>query len=99
MSARLSLSKDAAVAELHGEAVVLHLPSGRYFAANGTGAALLRRLRAEGGATRADLVEAIVSAHGVEEARAAADVAAWLSRLEAAGLLVPDTSGQGHAAT
>jgi hypothetical protein len=84
---RLRLSSQARLAQLHGEAVVLHLESGRYFAANATGAALLAHLVAPLGATVAGLVDALVVAHGIEPARARADVDAWLARLRHAGLL------------
>ncbi|MCC7139933.1 MAG: PqqD family protein [Planctomycetes bacterium] len=85
MSEPLRLSPDAAVAELSGEAVVLHVKDGRYFSANGTGAALLRRLAA-GGATRETLADELVRL-GADRARATADVEAWLARLVAARLL------------
>ncbi len=92
MSVRLRLSDRARLAELHGEAVVLHLRTGRYFAANATGTALLRALAAPDGATVEGLVEGLVQVHGVDRPRAAADVDAWLARLRAAGLLADGTA-------
>ncbi|MFO0933448.1 MAG: PqqD family protein [Planctomycetota bacterium] len=70
MTARLRLSDCARLAELHGEAVVLHLATGRYFAANATGAALLRALSAPEGATVEGLVDRLVAGHGADPARA-----------------------------
>ena len=97
MTSRLRLSDRARLAELHGEAVVLHLASGRYFAANATGAALLRALSAPEGATVEGLVDGLVRDHGADRARAAADVAAWLARLREAGLLAGDAPTDGRA--
>lgn len=93
MSARLRLSDRARLAELHGEAVVLHLATGRYFAANATGTALLKALATPGGATVEGLVEGLVRDHGADRARAAADVDAWVARLREAGLLATDGRG------
>jgi len=98
MSARLRLSDRARLAELHGEAVVLHLATGRYFAANATGTALLRALTAPDGATVEALVDGLVTTHGVDRPRAAADVDAWLTRLRAAGLLADGRLADGRLA-
>ncbi len=87
MTPRLRLSDRARLAELHGEAVVLHLATGRYFAANASGTALLRALAAPEGATVEGLIDGLVAGHGADRARAEADVAAWLARLREAGLL------------
>ena len=88
--APLSLSPRASVAELHGEAVVLDLSSGRYFSANRSGAVLLRLLRA--GTDRAALAAALVQAFGVDAEAAHRDVEGWLSLLEGKGLLVRSPS-------
>ncbi len=81
----LRLSPDVSFAELHGEAVVLHLRDGKYFSANGTGTGLLRLLRT--GATRASLVERLATEYRLAPERAAADVDRWLAELSRHGLV------------
>ena len=82
----LSLARRASVAELHGEAVLLDLESGRYFSVNRSGAVLLRLLGK--GATRAALEAALVEAFAVDGPAARRDVETWLSHLAERGLLV-----------
>lgn len=93
MSPRLRLSPRARLAELHGEAVLLHLGSGRYFAANPTAVTLLRALGTDAGASREELVDALVARHGAAPDRAGADVDAWLARLREAALLADPAPG------
>jgi PqqD family protein of HPr-rel-A system len=90
---RLSLAPEASVAELDGEAVVLHLRTGRFFTVNRSGAPLLEALKRADGATRDELVASLVATFRIDVARAAADVDAWLGRLRAAGLLAEDAAG------
>lgn len=90
---RLALAPEASVAELDGEAVVLHLRTGRFFTVNRSGAPLLAALRREGGATRDELVRSLATTFRLDPARASADVDAWLGRLRAAGLLAGDARG------
>jgi hypothetical protein len=80
-----TLSPDAALAELHGESVVLHLATGRYYAANATATALFTHLKA--GATRDALAAALVSEFGIARASAEADVDRWLALLSKGGLV------------
>jgi hypothetical protein len=85
--ARFRLAPDASVAQTDGEAVVLHLHTGRFFRVNASGAPLLAALERAGGASRPDLAGALVATFGIDEARAAADVDAWLERLRGAALI------------
>lgn len=85
---RIRLEKSASVAELDGEAVILHLATGEYFQVNGTGAFLLRLL-AEG-TTVPNLEEAVVARYGIDRSRAAVDVVAWVDMLSNRGLVVED---------
>ena len=89
--ALLSLSSNASVAELHGEAVLLDLASGRYFSVNRSGAVLLRLLRS--GAPRAALPAALVTAFGIDAEAARKDVDDWIERLSSRGLLVSTPPG------
>jgi hypothetical protein len=93
LSEVLRLAPHASVARLHGEAVVLHLTTGSYFSVNASGAALLDRLAA--GATREQLVDGLVRAFGIARETATSDVAAWLDRLAANGLLVSEADAEG----
>jgi len=92
---RLSLAPEGSVAELDGEAVVLHLGTGRFFTVNRSGAPLLAALSRAGGTTRDELVASLATAFHLEVARATADVDAWLARLAAAGLLAESATGSG----
>lgn len=87
-SQRLALSSDASVAALDGEAVVLHLRTGRFFRVNRAGTPLLAAIQRAGGATRDELVRSLASEFGIDDARAGADVDAWLSLARSAGLVV-----------
>ena len=90
-NARVRLSPDASVAELDGEAVVLHVKSGRFFRVNRFGTPLLAALQREAGASREELVASLVTAFRAEPARAGRNVEAWLELLRKAGLLADDT--------
>ena len=81
----MALSPEAALAELHGESVVLHLSTGRYYSVNGTGTSLLKLLK--DGATRDALVESLVTTHSIARDAAVADVDRWLALLSRGGLL------------
>lgn len=85
--ARFRLAPDASVAHTDGEAVVLHLRTGRFFRVNASGAPLLAALEREGGASLPELARALVAMFGLDDARAAADVDAWLERLRGAALI------------
>jgi len=98
VTGRLRLSPEATSAELDGEAVILHLRDGRYYAVNGTGAALLRCLAREGGATADELCETLVAAHGIDRERARRDVHAWLETMRAKRLVADPADGAGGAA-
>lgn len=85
----LRLSPDAAVAELHGESVLLHLGTGRYYAVNGTGTTLLALLKE--GTSREALAAALISTYAIERQAADADVARWLALLVGGGLVLETT--------
>ena len=87
----LRLAPKVSFAELDGEAVVLHLLSGRYFSVNKTGAVLLRLLVK--GTDRAALEGALVAAYGVDAPAARRDVDGWLRLLEDGGLLARGEDG------
>lgn len=71
--------------ELDGKVVGLDLGTSRYFSLNSTGALLWERM-ADAVAV-SDLVDALVSAHGVTQEQAEADAVAFLTSLEDEGLL------------
>ncbi len=73
--------------EVDGEVVALDLETARYVATNRTGAVLWGELA--DGATREALVATLVSRWSLDEARAAADVDAFLALLRERGLLEP----------
>jgi uncharacterized NAD(P)/FAD-binding protein YdhS len=71
--------------EVDDEVVALDLDTARYLATNRTGALLWDQLAA--GATRETLVARLVETWDLDEARAAADVDAFLAMLADRGLL------------
>jgi hypothetical protein len=71
--------------EVEGRQVVLDSRRSIYFAVNETGMQLWSALRK--GTTEAELRRMLVDAHGVSEAIAAVDIAAFLAQLEEHGLL------------
>lgn len=88
MSERLRLRPDAvAWREVDGEVIALGLESSTYFGTNSSGTVLWKRL-AEG-ATRGELVDALVTTFGLEEAHAQSDVEAFVGDLRSRGLLEP----------
>jgi PqqD family protein of HPr-rel-A system len=72
--------------ESDGEVVALDAATSRYFAANPTAALLWKRL-GNGGATEADLVDALCERYEVSRDVAEADVTAFLEQLSSRGLL------------
>lgn len=75
---RFRLRSDAVAARSFGEeTIVLDLRDSLYLSANPAGTVLWRRL--ETGATRSELVAALLSEFEVERERAAADVDAFLT--------------------
>ena len=86
MSALLRLRSDAvAWRDVDGEVIALGLESSNYFGTNSSGAMLWKRL-AEG-TTRAQLVSDLMTTFGLEQARAQADVDAFLDDLRRRKLL------------
>ena len=73
--------------EFDGETVVLDLAGSRYLTVNATGTVLLKRLA--DGCARADLVTALVDGFAISDEAAAADVDAFVMKLEQKGLLEP----------
>lgn len=71
--------------ELDGKVVGLDLGSSRYFSLNSTGALLWERMAGE--VRVCDLVDALVTAHGVAPEQAEADTLAFLGSLDEQGLL------------
>jgi hypothetical protein len=67
------------------EIVALDSCEGNYLAINGSGAVLWPSLAS--GATREQLVRALVDAYGIHESRAAADADEFISSLAEQGLL------------
>lgn len=84
---RFRLVPEASVAETDGEAVVLHLRTGRFFRVNRSGAPFLAALQRDGGASFAELTASLVATFGIDESRAAGDVLAFIDRLRSAGLV------------
>lgn len=72
--------------EVDGEIVALDVRVASYLTVNGSGAILWRML--DGGATRDELVKALLDAHGIDEAIAAADTDHFLQSLKDQELLV-----------
>jgi hypothetical protein len=88
MSDQLRLRPEAvAWREVDGEVIALGLESSTYFGTNASGSVLWRRL-AEG-STRAELIEALTTTFNLEQARAQADVDAFLDDLRDRDLLTP----------
>jgi hypothetical protein len=72
--------------EMEGEVVALDVGSAEYIATNRAGAELWRLL--DSGASREDLIGALVARFDIDEATAAADVDRFLDSLRARNLLV-----------
>jgi hypothetical protein len=88
---------DLASRQVGDDIMVLDLVTSQYFAVGGSGRTILEVLT-RGEASEAEIVQEILSAYTVDEGRAQADVAAFLAKLDAAGLLVHDgASEQGTA--
>ena len=71
--------------EIDGQAVALDLRSSRYFTINASGAALWELLADETDVPT--MVAALVTTHGIDPGRAAADVDSFLSELRDNGLI------------
>jgi hypothetical protein len=71
--------------QIDDEIVVLDGRASNYLAASGSGVLLWRKL--ETGATRDELVAALVGEYGIDEARAGEDVDAFVADLAKQGLL------------
>lgn len=73
--------------EIDGEIIALEAQGSTYVAANRAGTVLWRELA--GGATREDLVAALVGAYGIDRGRAAADADRFVAELAEQRLLAP----------
>ena len=83
----LALREDAVDWRLVGDEVIaIERESSTYLAANATGSELWQRLAA--GTTLRELVDLIVSRHGISTTRARADVERFLMMLDERGILV-----------
>jgi hypothetical protein len=71
--------------EVDGEVIALGLESSTYFGTNASGSVLWRRLAQ--GATRAELIEALMTEFGLEQAQAGTDVDVFLDDLRRRDLL------------
>jgi hypothetical protein len=71
--------------EVDGEVIALGLESSTYFGTNASGSVLWRRLAQ--GATRAELIEALMTEFGLEQAQAGTDVDIFLDDLRRRDLL------------
>jgi hypothetical protein len=71
--------------EVDGEVIALGLESSTYFGTNASGSVLWRRLAQ--GATRAELIEALMTEFGLEQAQARTDVDVFLDDLRRRDLL------------
>ena len=71
--------------EIDSEVVAIDLDSSVYLSTNESGVLLWRRLSE--GTTRAELVEELMHAFGIDAVRAEADVAGFLAELDARNLL------------
>jgi hypothetical protein len=72
--------------EVEGQVLALDLRDSRYLMVNRTGRTLWAALRE--GATRAELVDALVGKHGATRDRAETDVSVFIAELEARDLIV-----------
>src|SRR5438309_10719329 len=75
--------------EVDGEIVALDGVSSNYLSANSSGALLWQELAPARGATREELVAALVAAYDIDAGQAAADVDSFVAVLDANGLLEP----------
>jgi hypothetical protein len=86
---RVVATPDHVEAELHGEAVILHLGTRQFHGLEGVGARIWQLLKQP--ITVAEIRDAIVREYDVTPERCEADLAALLDDLVAAGLVqVPD---------
>lgn len=73
--------------EIDGELVILDLVGSAYLTTNRAGALIAQALQEE--RSHADLADVLVREFDIDHARAEDDVAAFVSQLDAKGLLVP----------
>jgi PqqD family protein of HPr-rel-A system len=85
------LTSQAVSCELGGEAVILDIRSGQYFALSPVGAQIWRFL--ESPCTLASLCARLVEEYDVEPARCEADVSALLDKLASHGLITFEERG------
>ncbi|HEU4976055.1 MAG TPA: PqqD family protein [Baekduia sp.] len=86
----LRLRPDAIWREVDGEILAVDAGLKRYASANASGAVLWKALAA--GATRGELVEALVTTFGIDEATAGTDVDAFVGQLRDSGYLEHESS-------
>lgn len=82
---RLRRRDDVASEEVDGAVIAVDLRSASYFSAAGAGALLWRLLGSE--TDEVSLADALVDAYGIDRDRAVADTRAFVSSLQANGLL------------
>ena len=85
------LTSQAVSCELGGEAVVLDIPSGQYFALSPVGAQVWKLL--ESPCTLANLCTRLLEEYDVEPVRCEADVSALLKQLASHGLITFEERG------
>jgi hypothetical protein len=78
-------SQDVAWREIGDEVVVLHMGTATYLSINGTGRTLWNRLA--DGATRAELIDALIDIYEIDTDRAARDVDSFVESLTATRLI------------
>ena len=78
-------SQEVAWREIGDEVVVLHMSTATYLSINGTGRTLWNRLA--DGATRAELIDALIDAYEIDADRAAKDVDSFIESLAASDLI------------
>lgn len=81
-------TEDVAWREVEGEVLLLNLHTSRYFTVNASAAVLWRTL--DGGATRDELVNALIDEFDLPREQAATDVDAFVAHARQNGLVVDD---------
>lgn len=76
--------------EVGGEAVLLNIKTGQYFALDGVGTRVWAML--EAGASQSDAVQTIVAEYDVEEERARSDIDELVAELMSHGLVEDDSA-------
>ena len=93
---RFRCPANVAARVLDGEAIMIHLESGRYFSAEGVGAALWQLL--DSGLPFREVVAKVAESSGVSHDRAQEDVDRFVAELVREELLVTDQETAGAAA-